>query len=216
MRGRAARQSSPDRHFLDNLTARLLDPGTPLKAEQETPFTGIVATIGVVNAARLLLSTITGLSTALLSFAVFYVRGDAGGVMMFLRERGKFRKLVTSGASPEQIDAARAHVQHTAERLAAPDLATRLIPLELLIGVLAACAIWWAFGRRAARMDAGRERPDVQERMVVRFAHRHGGHFTLHDLSDKSPLNAEQARVTVNTMLERGQLRREGEGYALP
>ena len=99
MRGRAARQSSPDRHFLDNLTARLLDPGTPLKAEQETPFTGIVATIGVVNAARLLLSTITGLSTALLSFAVFYVRGDAGGVMMFLRERGKFRKLVTSGAS---------------------------------------------------------------------------------------------------------------------
>lgn len=169
-----------------------------------------------VNAARLLLTLISGLSTALLAFAVVYVRGDLSGVMLFLRERGKFKRLVSSGAPAEQIAAARTHIQQTAERLAAPDLALQLIPLEVLVGVLFGALVWWAFGRRAARMDAGRERPDVQQRMVMRFAHRHGGHFTLRDLSEKSPLNAEQARVTVTTMLERGQLRREGEGYVLP
>lgn len=172
--------------------------------------------MGGVNAARLFLTLISGLSTALLAFAVIYVRGDAGGVMMFLRERGKFKRLVTSGTAAEQIDAARTHLQQLAERLAAPDLATQLIPLELLIGVLSAALVWWAFGRRAARMDSGRERPDVQERMVIRFAHRVGRPFTLRDLSDRSPLNAEQASLTVSAMLERGQLRREGEGYALP
>lgn len=169
-----------------------------------------------MNAARTLLSLIFGVACVLLSYAVFYVRGDAGGVMMFLRERGKFKRLVTSGAPAEQIEAARTHLQHTAERLAAPDLAVQLIPLELLIGVLAGYFIWWVFGRRAGRMEAGQERPDVQERMVLRFAHRHGGSFTLRDLAEKSPLNAEQARATVQHMLERGQLRREGEGYVLP
>ena len=169
-----------------------------------------------VNAARLLLTLISGFSTSLLAFAVVYVRGDLGGVMMFLRERGKFKRLMNADATADQINAARTHLQQTAERLAAPDLATQLIPLELLVGVLCGAFVWWAFGRRTARMDAGRERPDVQERMVIRFAHRVGRPFTLRDLSEKSPLNAEQARSTVNTMLERGQLRRDGEGYTLP
>lgn len=169
-----------------------------------------------VNAARLLLSLMTGLSAALLAFSVVYVRGDAVGVVHFLTLRAGFKRLLASGASQEQIGSARLHLQQVAEQLAAPNLATQLIPLEVLIGLLSAYAVWWVFGRRAGRMAQGRERQDVQERMVTRFAHRHGGRFTLRDLSEQSPLTGEQAHLTVSAMLESGALRREGDGYALP
>lgn len=169
-----------------------------------------------VNAARLLLALLSGFSGTLLAFSAFYVRGDAAGVTHFLRERAQFKRLVASGAPQEQISAARLHLQQVAEGLAAPQLAAQLIPLELLIGLLVGALVWWLFGQRAARLGAGRERQDVQERMVLRFAHRYGGHFTLRDLSEKSPLQGEQARATVTAMLENGLLRRDGEGYSLP
>ncbi|GGR05576.1 hypothetical protein GCM10008957_18150 [Deinococcus ruber] len=96
-----------------------------------------------------------------------------------------------------------------------PLLAARLIPLELLLGVLAGLLVYRTFGRR----QAAAPRPDTQERMVVRLALRKGGHFTLADLSEASPLTPQQAREVVGQMLEAGRLRAsetEPGGYRLP
>lgn len=168
-----------------------------------------------MNAARLLLSLIAGLAASLIAFSAVYVRGNLGGVFHFLHERGAAKRLAAAGASPEQVADAKAKALAVAQTFADPALATRLLPLELLVGVAAGALIWWLFGRRVARAEAGGERADVQERMVLRFAHRHGGQFTLRDLMERSPLSAEQAREVTARMLERGELRREGEGYRL-
>lgn len=168
--------------------------------------------MGGVNVARAILSAVAGLAAALLSFSVIYVRGDLAGVMGVLRARSAARRLAESGAGAAQVEAARAHVLALAERFVAPDLATRLVPLELLIGLAVAAFVWWFFGRRSAQVG---ERPDIHERMVLRLAHRMGGQFTLGDLSARSPLSAPQAQATTARMLERGQLRREGEAFRL-
>lgn len=162
--------------------------------------------------ARPLLAVIGGLSAALLSFSVFYVRGDLGGVMTFLRERAALRRLREGGAPAEQVAQAQAGLVALAERVADPDLATRLLPLELLIGVGAGLLIWHLFGRRTQQAGA---RGDIQERMVRRFAYRRGGRFTLQELATGSPLEGEQARAVTARMLERGELQREGEGFRL-
>lgn len=170
-----------------------------------------------MNAARVLLSVIAGMAASLIAFSAAYVRGDAGAVMHFLHQRAEVRRLAAqTGISAEQVAAARGHLQALAQQVAAPELASRLIPLELLLGAVAGGLVWWLFGQRVARAESGNERPDVQERMVLRFAHRRGGHFTLRDLGESSPLSAEQAREVTARMLERGQLRREGEDYTLP
>ena len=91
------------------------------------------------------------------------------------------------------------------------ELAFRMLPLELLIGLAAGVLVFWLFGRRQATPP----RADVQERMVQRFAHRRGGVFTLAELENGSPLSAEQAEVKVAEMLQAGRLRREGERYRL-
>lgn len=88
-------------------------------------------------------------------------------------------------------------------------LAYRLIPLELFVGLLVGLAFYNLFGRQT------KPRADIQQRMVLRFAHRHGGFFTLEQLSNTSPLEPEQARAVVAQMLESGQLQRDGEGYRL-
>lgn len=88
-------------------------------------------------------------------------------------------------------------------------LAYRLIPLELFAGLLVGLAVYHLFGRQSA------PRPDIQQRMVLRFAHRQGGFFTLQELSQHSPLEPSQARAVVLDMLDAGLLRQEGEGYRL-
>ena len=167
-----------------------------------------------MNVARLSLSLIAGCAAALIAFSSFYVRGDLGGVMRFLRERGATRRLEASGASAQEVAQAKAQLLALAQGFADPDLAGRMIPLCLLLGVVVAVGVWGLFGRRLMRAQTG-ERPDVQERMVRRLAYRMGGAFTLSDLAARSPLSTEQAREVTGRMLERGQLKREGEGYRL-
>lgn len=167
-----------------------------------------------MNVARLSLSLIAGCSAALIAFSAFYVRGDLRGVMHFLRERAATRRLEAAGASAAEVAQAKAGLLAIAQGFADPDLATRMIPLCLLLGGVVAALVWGLFGRRLTRAQGG-ERADVQERMVRRLAYRMGGAFTLLDLAERSPLSAEQAREVTNRMLERGQLAREGEGYRL-
>ncbi|WP_407539682.1 hypothetical protein Q0M94_16125 [Deinococcus radiomollis] len=92
-----------------------------------------------------------------------------------------------------------------------PLLAARLIPLELLLGVLAGVLAYRAFGRR----QLAAPRSDTQERMVARLALRRGGRFTLLELTESSPLTEPQAREVLGRMLETGRLNRDGDGYRL-
>ncbi|MDO4245655.1 MAG: hypothetical protein Q4C89_06505 [Deinococcus sp.] len=168
-----------------------------------------------MSAARLLLSLIAGASAALIAFSLFYTRGDTGGIFRFLGERGAARRLEAAGASPEQVAAAKARALEIAQGFADPAFATQMLPAALLIGVVVAALVWTLFGRRLTRAEQGGERADVQERMVLKLAYRSGGHFTLRDLEEKSPLTSQQAREVTARMLERGQLTRDGEGYRL-
>ena len=94
-----------------------------------------------------------------------------------------------------------------------PVLAARLIPLELLLGLLAGLRVYRLFGHRQAQPP----RADSQERMVTRLALRRGGQFTLAELSEATPLTAQQAREVVGRMRAAGQLRaEEGGSYRLP
>ena len=92
-----------------------------------------------------------------------------------------------------------------------PLLAARLIPLELLLGLLAGVLAYRAFGRRQVTVP----RPDIQERMVTRLALRRGGRFTLLELAESSPLTETQAREVLGRMLETGRLNRDGDAYRL-
>ena len=168
-----------------------------------------------MSLARLLLSLIAGASAALIAFSAFYTRGDTGGVFRFLRARGEARRLEAAGGSAEQVAAAKARALEVAQSFADPAFASQMLPVALLIGVVAAALVWTLFGRRLERAEAGGERPDVQERMVLKYAYRSGGRFTLRELEEKSPLSFEQAREVTGRMLERGQLQREGDGYRL-
>ncbi|WP_161882547.1 hypothetical protein [Deinococcus alpinitundrae] len=91
------------------------------------------------------------------------------------------------------------------------ELAYKMIPLELLTGLLMGGLVSWLFGRR----QASAPRADVQERMLYRFAHRQGGVFTLPELETRSPLSAAQARQVVKDLLDAGRLVREGDTYRL-
>lgn len=165
--------------------------------------------------ARALISAIAGFAAALIAFSVFYTRGDLGGIFRFLHERAVARRLAAAGADAAQVAAAKARALAVAEGFADPAFATQMLPVAALLGLAAAALMWHLFGQRAAQAAAGQERPDVQERMVLKFAYRHGGAFHLRDLSERGPLTPEQAREVVNRMQERGQLAREGEGYRL-
>lgn len=92
-----------------------------------------------------------------------------------------------------------------------PLLAARLIPLELLLGLLVAALVWRAFGRR----QVSAPRPDAQERMVLRLALRRGGRFTLAELCGATPLSDQQARAVLARLLSEGRVRSEGDRYHL-
>ncbi|MVN86131.1 hypothetical protein GO986_05075 [Deinococcus sp. HMF7620] len=163
-----------------------------------------------VNVQKLFLAVIAGCSSALIAYSALYVRGDLGGVMAYLRARGALRRLRETGTEAE-VTAAQAQLHALGERVGDPAFAASLIPLALLLGALVAYLVWRTFARR----ELGSARPDVQERMVYRLAHRRGGRFTLDDLRAASPLNDEQARAVTARLLDLGRLTRDGEGFRL-
>lgn len=164
-----------------------------------------------MNVPRVAVTLIAGLSSALIAYSAFYVRGDTAGVMRYLRERGDVRDLAASGAGAAEVAAARQSLAALAAQLAAPEDAARMLPVALLIGLLVAWLVWRLFGSRVERPA----RADVQERMVLRLAYRRGGHFTLGDLAGSSPLTEEQARAVTRRMQEEGRLTRDGETFRL-
>ena len=157
------------------------------------------------------LSLIAGLSAALIAYSAFFVRGDPGGVMAYLRARGALRRLRESG-TPEQVAQGQAQLQALGQQVGDPALAAQLIPLALTVGLLVGALVWWAFSRR----QSGTPRTDIQERMVYRLAHRKGGRFTLDDLRGASPLTDEQARAVTARLLDLGRLTRDGDTFRLP
>ena len=157
------------------------------------------------------LSLIAGLSAALIAYSAFFVRGDLGGVMAYLRARGALRRLRESG-TPEQVAQGQAQLQALGQQVGDPALAAQLIPLALTVGLLVGALVWWAFSRR----QSGTPRTDIQERMVYRLAHRKGGRFTLDDLRAASPLTDEQARTVTARLLDLGRLTRDGDTFRLP
>lgn len=157
------------------------------------------------------MSAVAGLAAALIAYSALFVRGDLGGVMAYLRERGSVRRLDAAGADAATLDAARAHLRELGQRVGDPLFAAQMWPVALLVGLACALLAWRFFGSRE-RKEA---RPDIQERMVLRLAHRLGGTFTLRQLGDLSPLTDAQAREVTARMLERGHLQCEGEGYRL-
>ncbi|MFD1730946.1 hypothetical protein ACFSC4_07415 [Deinococcus malanensis] len=164
-----------------------------------------------VNVLRLILPAVAGLSAALIAYGAAYVRGDLGGVMQYLRARGALRRLEASGAGQEQLASARTALRELGQQVGDPALAARLWPLELLVGLLIAVLVWRLFARQ---LSTG-PRPDIQERMVERLAHRLGGRFTLADLNRSSPLSDEQARAVTARLLEQGRLTRSGDTFEL-
>ncbi|EYB67827.1 hypothetical protein DEIPH_ctg032orf0073 [Deinococcus phoenicis] len=164
-----------------------------------------------MNVPRTAVTLIAGLSAALIAYSAFYVRGDTGGVMQYLRERGDVRDLTASGAGAAQVAEAHRHLAALGARVADPDFALRMLPAALLLGLLVAWLVWRAFGSRVERPARG----DVQERMVLRLAYRKGGRFTFEDLRAASPLSDEQVQAVTRRMLDAGRLTREGDTFRL-
>lgn len=164
-----------------------------------------------MNVPRLAATLISGLGAVLIAYSVFYVHGDTGGVMRYLRERAALHRLEADGAAAAQVDAAREGLAALGAGLADPEFAARMLPAAFVIGGLIAALVWWLFGSRTGRSD----RADVQERMVLRLAYRQGGRFTLEDLRAASPLSEDQGRAVTRRMLEAGRLTREGELFVL-
>lgn len=164
-----------------------------------------------MNAPRLLVTVISGLSALLIAYSAFYVRGDTAGVMRYLRERGDVRDLEAGGADPATLEAARQSLAALGAQIADPELALRMLPVAALIGLLVGGLVWRLFGSRAGRAGAD----DVQERMVLRLAYRRGGRFTPEDLRSASPLSDDQVQAVTRRMLEAGRLTRDGDSFRL-
>ncbi|UBV43518.1 hypothetical protein LAJ19_04705 [Deinococcus taeanensis] len=163
-----------------------------------------------MNVLKAALSAIAGCAAALIAYSILFVRGDLGGVMTYLRARGALRRL-KEGGTPDQITAAQAQLHALGQQVGDPAFAAATLPLALLTGVLIGALVWWVFTRRQTRAP----RPDIQERMVYRLAHRRGGRFTLDDLRAASPLNDEQARAVTARLLDLGRLTRDGDTFRL-
>lgn len=164
-----------------------------------------------MNVPRVAVTLIAGLSAALIAYSAFYVRGDSGGVMRYLRERGDVRDLAASGAGAAEVEAARRALADLGAQIAAPEFAVQMLPLALLLGLLVAWWVWQTFGSRVGQAGRG----DVQERMVLRLAYRRGGQFTVEDLRAASPLSDAQVQAVTRRMLDAGRLTRDGDAFRL-
>jgi len=164
-----------------------------------------------MNAPRLLVTVISGLSAVLIAYSAFYVRGDTAGVMRYLRERGDVRDLAAGGAGAAELEAARQNLAALGASIADPEFALRMLPVAVLIGLLVGWLVWRLFGSRSGRAGRG----DVQERMVLQLAYRQGGRFTLRELRSGSPLSDEQGQAVTRRMLEAGRLTRDGDTFRL-
>lgn len=92
-----------------------------------------------------------------------------------------------------------------------PLLAARLLPLEVLLGVVAGVLAYRSFGRQLS----GVQRPDAEERMVIRLALRRRGRFTLAELVEASPLTGVQAQQVTARMVDAARLSLDGGVYCL-
>lgn len=91
-----------------------------------------------------------------------------------------------------------------------PLLAARLLPVELLLGLVAGLLAYRTFGHQLLV----HQRADAEERMVTRLALRRGS-FTLRELVEASPLNEARAQWATQRMVDAGRLSRKGETYRL-
>lgn len=165
-----------------------------------------------MNLAQFFLSVIAGISASLIAFSIISVRGDLVGIFRFLAARREAKQLLHAQADPALIAQAKAHALQIAQEFADPQKALILWPFEVFIGLIVAVVVWKWFDQR---LDTVKTRLDIHERMVLRFAYRHGSVFTLRDLCQKSPLTPEQAHAITAQMRAAGRLVPYGEGYAL-
>ncbi len=156
-----------------------------------------------MNLPRWTVTLSAGFSAALLTYSAFYVRGDTGAVMAYLRERARVRRFADSGAVDEQVREAQRQLAALGAQIAAPAQALEWWPVACLVGLTVAALVWWLYGRRAVQpLHAGQ-----LERMVLRLAYRKGGAFTLQDLLVQSPLTPQQAQEVTDRLTAAGRLR---------
>lgn len=156
-----------------------------------------------MNFPRWTVTLSAGFSASLLTYSAFYVRGDTGAVMAYLRERARVRRFADSGAVDEQVREAQRQLAALGTQIAAPAQALQWWPAACLIGLTVAALVWWLYGRRAVQpLHTGQ-----LERMVLRLAYRKGGAFTLQDLLVQSPLTPQQAQEVTDRLTAAGRLR---------
>ena len=92
------------------------------------------------------------------------------------------------------------------------ELAYKMIPLELLTGLLVGGLVFWLFGRRQA--SAPRSRRAGAHALPLRAPPGRDA-SPCRNSKASSPLSAEQARQVVGRLTEAGRLVREGDSYRL-
>ncbi|GEM48233.1 hypothetical protein DC3_38680 [Deinococcus cellulosilyticus NBRC 106333 = KACC 11606] len=93
--------------------------------------------------------------------------------------------------------------------IADPELAFRMIPLELIFGLLMGFWVYRTFGSRL--QDGAHPRLDIQERMLFRLLARKGGKITWKDIQDSTPLSEQDARNLLQKWVAEGRLREVGQ-----
>ncbi|WP_157442538.1 hypothetical protein [Deinococcus misasensis] len=86
-----------------------------------------------------------------------------------------------------------------------PLLAYKMIPLEILFGIL--MAVWVARAFTNKLREGSQPRTDVQERMLFRLLARKRGRITLQDIQNSSPLSEQDARALLQKWTEEGKIK---------
>ncbi|GGJ17969.1 hypothetical protein [Deinococcus roseus] len=92
--------------------------------------------------------------------------------------------------------------------IADPALAYRMVPLELLFGLLMGWWVFQAFGNKL--QAAAAPRADIQERMLFRLLARKRK-ITLQDIRDSSPLSEQDAQQLLQKWMAEGKIREVGQ-----
>lgn len=93
--------------------------------------------------------------------------------------------------------------------IADPILAFRMIPLELIFGLLMAFWVYRTFDTRLRA--AAHPRTDIQERMLFRLLARKGGKITWKDILESSPLSEQDAQTLLQKWISEGRIREVGQ-----